>query len=600
MQSLVAPLFSYQYSHEFEKPYCIYRISNKKTGKFYIGSTGALPARIRTHRNLIRERRHPNGALAHDSLWCDEGDWGFRILSRHASKESMIARETLLIRVFAGRKIFYNIGLNYTNEEVPVEWILFDLGTGRFFCYLNKRSAHQDFSIPATRFEINTIGLLQFNSFLLFKPKQKWAGNFRGSNIPRRMQERISLLLERDSNVKYIVGASSANWLAHLPLLQLQKLVASNTLKVSDLLKPSGRRGANSVKRQLLEKLIKTGDIKIEGEDIDSYATLTEKGKKLAAISLRQTLENLDESTMHDICSAEQLALHEIADFTLSTALLKNSPLSENLLGNRHKSPLDNILLVTKNGHTFNGNIMRAEPMRHLSAFNISADENLRNTSNLLYLTRKGKIAHYVPPTPIEIQKKKTPWKISLADGDELVSALKTTTNGNALVCAASNDGAIIIVPCCNIPSLSMGSNSFVLTTLTKNSILVGACVSFPNHKLAVITSRGAFISITATSNLISSRGAKPLKIKGFKESFGEVIWIGAQDRLSYSEAWLEAKLNTGRIFHFSMPQGGHSEFNEGILLPTEETKEPEKIVSIDHMILNFSHGKEFPGEEFT
>lgn len=53
----------------------VYTITNKVTGKVYVGSSGDIDARWKSHRASLRSNRHCNSGLQHD--WCKYGEESF-------------------------------------------------------------------------------------------------------------------------------------------------------------------------------------------------------------------------------------------------------------------------------------------------------------------------------------------------------------------------------------------------------------------------------------------------------------------------------------------------------------------------------------------
>jgi predicted GIY-YIG superfamily endonuclease len=72
----------------------VYRITNKGTGKFYIGSTNNFEARKAEHLGQLRTKRHINRGLQFDFLVWKEDKFVFEIIhDGFKTREDMLMKE---------------------------------------------------------------------------------------------------------------------------------------------------------------------------------------------------------------------------------------------------------------------------------------------------------------------------------------------------------------------------------------------------------------------------------------------------------------------------------------------------------------------------
>lgn len=101
--------------------YCVYRITNLKNGRIYIGSTKDAQTRKAEHFGQLRSGKHCNGFLQSDFKIYGESAFIFEVIhDEFKTRQAMLLKEYQLILTYKGQK--YNIDTN-----CPV----IDLGTGR-------------------------------------------------------------------------------------------------------------------------------------------------------------------------------------------------------------------------------------------------------------------------------------------------------------------------------------------------------------------------------------------------------------------------------------------------------------------------------------
>lgn len=83
--------------------FVVYRIRNRISKKVYFGSTNDIKTRWSTHKREINKNSHPNININKDIGSFGPESFEFKIVSRHETKEAMLAREQLYISMFYGR-----------------------------------------------------------------------------------------------------------------------------------------------------------------------------------------------------------------------------------------------------------------------------------------------------------------------------------------------------------------------------------------------------------------------------------------------------------------------------------------------------------------
>jgi group I intron endonuclease len=108
----------------------LYKITNVKTGMFYVGSSNDIKRRWRAHRSLLRTNKHQNIYL--QNAWNKHGSESFTFdLTAEVEEDRLLVEEqTLLDELFANkRELIYNIaetagspmkGKNHTEETKKV------------------------------------------------------------------------------------------------------------------------------------------------------------------------------------------------------------------------------------------------------------------------------------------------------------------------------------------------------------------------------------------------------------------------------------------------------------------------------------------------
>ena len=87
----------------------VYKVLNKATGRFYVGSSANLKSRLRTHLRDLEEERHPNMWLQEDTFRFGIKSWHFSIISICNDRATALAKEQVLLSIYWGRYCCYNI-----------------------------------------------------------------------------------------------------------------------------------------------------------------------------------------------------------------------------------------------------------------------------------------------------------------------------------------------------------------------------------------------------------------------------------------------------------------------------------------------------------
>lgn len=88
--------------------FVVYRIKSKKTGKYYLGSTGRYPTRIKEHKWRLLNGKHENKSLLRVFLKYGMDDLSFRIVKKYPSLKAARLDESRRIDAAASDKLCLN------------------------------------------------------------------------------------------------------------------------------------------------------------------------------------------------------------------------------------------------------------------------------------------------------------------------------------------------------------------------------------------------------------------------------------------------------------------------------------------------------------
>ncbi len=77
----------------------VYKITNKKNGRFYIGSSNSIESRWRTHRYLLRNNRHHNLFLQRDYNKCGPTSFNYEVITE-TTQEKLLSEEGRFFSLF--------------------------------------------------------------------------------------------------------------------------------------------------------------------------------------------------------------------------------------------------------------------------------------------------------------------------------------------------------------------------------------------------------------------------------------------------------------------------------------------------------------------
>jgi hypothetical protein len=554
-------MFLYEYNHNSDLPYCVYRIKNSLTGAIYIGSSGGVRQRMDAHAHGIRNRNHENYGIQYDSIWCEENDWSFRILSRHATQAAMVAREMLLIKIFVGRRSCYNNSLHYERTPTLIEWVLFDMQTRDMRLYLNRRSALRDLCLGSSDFQINALGLLQYHSYLLIKPGSGLPAIWHSGVISPSVALVVKNILSQTLTYPFIYNREAEYRLGNEVLKLLPTLLEQN-VPVSELLRPSVRLGKTVVKRADLDFLVKRGDIVMTDQDDGQTASLTPKGRALVQWDIEQDRRKKAQASETTLSRFSQLSIQETSDARAATAIhhavhvYNNNP---NLANEETSLPEGKYLIATSEGKVlkffkYDSCNARDQNLRLITSIGkiLGVFEQLDGTDlarefDIGCITSNGRCNRSAHPDADDFHKKRVPWQKNYDAGDTAVSLFRWMDS--ILIAIVTKSGSIMFVSSNDIRPMGFNSSFLRFANITKSSV-VAACSVFPGNCLLAVTSDGIGIPIDVSEEQVLARGDRPRKIQKHKPSMGDIVWMMPQDRSPYAEQCLRVSTTSGRDIH--------------------------------------------------
>lgn len=515
---------------------------NRRTGRFYIGSSVCVVARFEQHKAAIRQMNHHNPDILNDSIWCDFSDWSFKILSRHATHDEMVRREMTLIRIFVGRKSCYNLSLDYIREPVKIEWVVFNLHNGRFRRYLNRRSAIRDLEVNLSSFALNAAGLLQYNDYLLFRPGCGIAAANSMKGLDATVFDSLKELLSCGHSAIYIYNPTLEDTPVCDHFGRLPELL-DRDISVKELIKPSGRYGIATTKRSAIDGQMREGNVVVIEGPGGEIVSLTPRGRSFAryqvqsekkanakaAVLASVVLNKMEDLELRDLRAtiamrhAAQLAKHHPSMANELSQLPEGHYLvavcnAENLSFHKFVAGVDSLLNLSGFGEIF-GVIEWAEQFTP------------QTISHLGVATRHGTIARNLLPEQEEYKRKRVAWmKKYLIKGDS-AAALFRISDG-LLIASITSMGMAAIVNADDIRPIGFQSG-FVRLIKEGFGPLIAACSISMGGCLLIVTQLGFAITIKAEGKYIVKKGDRPRKIDIYKKTMGAIIWATPLDRIS-------------------------------------------------------------------
>jgi len=130
------------------KSYVVYVIRNDRSKRLYVGSTGDVESRWKTHKKEMLNGQHPNRKIVADVEAFGIDSFRFSIISRHASVDQMLAKEQLVLNVFWGRTCCYNIRHEVIQDTIN-HFVRADKpSAGEFLRFLSVHAASKELGIP--------------------------------------------------------------------------------------------------------------------------------------------------------------------------------------------------------------------------------------------------------------------------------------------------------------------------------------------------------------------------------------------------------------------------------------------------------------------
>lgn len=540
-------MFDFVYRRDESKPFSVYRLMNHRTGRYYIGSSAQVARRFAEHKSAILQINHHNIDIRNDSIWCDLNDWSFRLLSRHATHSEMVQRETLIIKIFVGRKSCYNASLNYMCDPVAIEWIVFNLKNGRFRKYLNYRSALRDLEVTSAAFTINSAGILQYKDYLIFKPGFSSISAKKFVDIDNYIQESLDELLSKALLSKFIYNQS----LEETPIFEhfgrLPELLERD-FSVKELLKPSGRLGIPTMKRSAIDGQVYAGNIRVTSDPAGDLVSLTSKGRCVALYLTKLKQEENRNVAKQVILTLSLIETQERRDLTATADLRQAAQLAKyhpGLLGELSQIFEGQYFLAVQGInclylHKFIVGEEYEQSLSKLSGFGeifyafqkVNEPHLYTDEIHICVVTRCGTIKKIAQPDQTEYKRKRVAWtQPYLIKGDSIVSIFRVTCE--MYVAAITETGQVIIIDSNDVRPMGMSASGFRLVK-DGSAPLSSACSVSKDGPLLAVTQNGFVLPFTAEGMYITMRGDRPRKLKNYKPEMGVVLWMMPLDRVSY------------------------------------------------------------------
>lgn len=561
-------IFEYSYEENQNFPFCVYRIKNNRTNSIYIGSSGQVRDRLDYHKQKIKSKNHHNDGILYDSIWCEDSDWDFKILSRYKSKEKMIAKEMLLIKVFVGRKNCYNNSISYNKNEINIDWVSFDLKTGFFKLYLNHKSVLKDINIIQADLKKYSNNLMQYRNQLIIKIGSGIPEFWDIEKVPKKFRLSVQDFLLKPCLSKYIYNQNPFN---NVEMNPSQEIIDKLSIMKDKGIAIDKFIGSSNSKKEIINKLYLEN---LRGknflEENSIYINLTTKGVRLVDWLLLKNKQEINDKKKVLEPKLKLISKQEMRDVNIEKNFT-NYVNTENKLEiidhekimvaiDKEKS-LD---IFRFDANSFNKNDVKGK--KYFIFEQIKDD--LKNDIFITFVTRKGRMCCCVHPYDKEYALKRSPWKKSYKQKGDSIASIFRVLSGE-YIAFVTTAGEILFNRCVRVFEFR---SEFIELSI-KNEIAAACSISL-NSKLLIVTDLGFVIYLNFYEN--SSKN-EFIRISSYDCKMGKIIKIIPLDRDLYGSSIFKFKTNLNREFLIN--------FRDEFTMKNEEYKidlnSEEKILSI-------------------